>query len=197
MKNDQSQSAEDRRANALRRRFKKLSPLPGKHAERPTHPTLDLKLPRFRGTGAQVDGASFHGRLINMRLGISLNNRVSLVGEPFVELSASSEPKPIARWPMFPVIGGENGPSHVDGKNFSLDVIGGQGRLSLVFSSPQSNPVVPALTRAFNWLKELFSKSVISRPKDACRIDLSCNRLGRDDAEFLVQSPPRGWKVSA
>lgn len=196
-----SRSEEDKRAASLRAKMRKIPLHNGPKLEAP--PSQHLKLPRFISTGAHLDGASFDGRLVNMKLGITLTNKVSLRGEPFVELTTRQANEPLARWPMFAVIGGQNGPSQVEAGSISIEARGGQGWLSLKFFAK----TVMQIGSQGGFMRRFLSKAMgilgrsknISSPvaKQISEVHLLCERTGQNTAQFSVKDPPPGWKIAS
>lgn len=188
---------ENLRAARLRKKMQKVPLPPGLTPE--IAPSPPLRLPRFVSTGVHLDGASFDGSLINTKLGITLTNRISLRGEPFVELTTSGTEAPLARWPMFAVIGGQNGPGHLETEKLSLDARGGQGWLNLKFFAQvivRSNS--GAAKGIWNKLTSIFRKSE-SIPDSAStlvsEVEILCEGKGRDSARFSARAALSDWKI--
>lgn len=125
---------EDIRAHKLRSAFRVLK---GDSAQEPgplrSH-SFDLaQFPRFRAADLSEDFWTKEHSLQSSLAGVRIELCQTSIGIPFAQITYGPYADAIARWPLFPVLGGDNGPGVLSIKGWKVRIAGSSGRLELLF----------------------------------------------------------------
>ncbi len=105
----------------------------------------------------------------------------SSAGTPFAQLCESTTSQPLAEWPLYPTIGGANGPGTVRIPAWRVQVRGSSGQLALAFHREDPAPL--------RWIKERLG---IRYPTP--QLVITCAIDEREHLEYRARRSP-DWVV--
>ena len=91
-------------------------------------------------------------RLMSPLTGTTVELCRSEKGVPFAQLLGTQSGVCHARWPLYPVLGGDNGPGYVEVNRWGVQVKGRQGLLQLQFSRLEDHSLRSYLMQAYDVL---------------------------------------------